>query len=239
MRTSERAWGLALCGLTALGAGCASTHGEAAGNPTAQRTEASQQQSQQALEQASDAQKKASEQGKEAGKAQDQVQKDQQTLTKDQQKARDEEAKAQELQQQATQATQQGAQTAQQQQKQASQSLSEERQQAAKNELVTSGQVTHSTASRVSVRTPDGSSMAFRVTNQTRVLVDGKAAGAAKIPTGADAHVTYRISGGEPLALRVQAATGAAGSLGSGAGATGEAEQPGQGGMGSSAPAGQ
>lgn len=203
---------VALAGMAVLASGCASMRGQrdasGAGNPTAQRTEASQQQSQQALDKAADAQKKAGEQARKAADAQQEVQKVQQALVKAQEKARQEQLKAQQLQTQASELTQQASRTTQRSQARASEALSQQGQQMARHQQSTAGQVTDAGPEHVTVRGRDGTSMTFQVTGDTRVTVDGHHAAAADLQPGEDAQIAYQVSGSEPVALVIQVASG-------------------------------
>ena len=205
-------WVVALAGVAVLASSCASTQGQgnasATGNPTAQRAEASQQESQQALEQATDAQRKAGEQARKATEAQQDVQKAQQGLVKAQEKSREEQQKAQEFQTNANQAAQQASRTTQQSQARASQALSQQGQQMARQQQSTAGQVTDASPGHVTVRGRDGTPMTFLVTGDTRVMVDGRPAAAADLLPGEDAQVAYQVSGSRPIALVVQVASG-------------------------------
>ncbi len=209
----KRQWmSIAMAGVAVTSGGCASMRGQgdasAAGNPTAQRAEASQKQSQQALDQASDAQKKAAEQAKKATQAQQEVQKAQQALVKAQERARIEQQKAQQLQAEASRVTQEASRTTQRSQAQASHALSQQGRQMARHQQSTAGQVTDASAGKVTVRLQDGSSMSFLVTENTHVMVDGRRAEATELQAGEDAQIAYQVSGSQPTALVIQVASG-------------------------------
>lgn len=226
-------WWMGLAAAVAMG-GCASMRGERAGggNPVAQRTEASQKQSKEALQRATDAQKKAQDQAQKAADAQVEVQKSQQALVKSQQKAQQEQQKAQDLQNQANQLRQQADQASAQAQARASQSLQQQGQQLARHEQATVGQITHASANALSLQLQDGTSMDFSVNPSTRVIIDGKASQATELQPGEDAHVTYKLSGAQPVATAVQAASGTPGAA-TGPQGAGESQQGQQGSSGS------
>jgi DNA polymerase III gamma/tau subunit len=229
---SNRWWlGLAVAGVALTASGCAGMRGErnasSSGNPATQRTAASQKQSQEALDRAADAQKAATDQSQKAADAQVQVQKAQEALTKAQDKSRAEQQKAQQLQNEANQARQQANQTSQQAQQQASEAIQQQGQQLARHQDVTSGQVLNASADRLTVRHQDGSSMTFQVNGSTQVLIDGQPSPVAGLQPGEDVHVTYQLSGAEPLALTIQAASGnAASAQGTGSTGTGAPAAP-------------
>lgn len=209
----KRRWvTIAMAGVAVTAGGCASMRGQrdasASGNPTAQRAEASQEQSQQALDRAADAQKKAAEQSRKATLAQQQVQKVQQELVEAQEKARVEQQKAQQLQTQASAATQDASRTTQRTQAQASSALSQQGQQMARHQQSTAGQVTGASAGSVTVRGHDGVSMTFLVDENTRVMVDGRPASSAELQPGEDAQIAYQVSGSQPTAMVIQVASG-------------------------------
>jgi dsDNA-specific endonuclease/ATPase MutS2 len=223
-----RGFGLSFVGLLALALACAHQQSASTQNPMEARVAASQQQSQEALKRAHDAQQKAAEQEKKAADARQEVAKAQQALTQAQQKAQTEQQKAQQLQQQANQATQQASREAQQSQRTASQQLSEQGGMVQRGELSVAGPVRDASSRSVTVQTPDQGAMTFRVTDQTRVTIDGRQASAAEIQPGADARVAYQVGGLEPSAMAIQVMTGnplhgqpgGAASQGTGAGGT-------------------
>lgn len=221
-----RGFGLSIVGLLAVAGACA--HQRSA-NPMEARVAASQGQSQEALKRAHDAQQTAAEQQKKAADARQEVAKAQQALTQAQQKAQVEQQKAQQLQQQANQATQQASREAQQSQRMATQQLSEQGRMVQRGELSVAGPVRDASSRSVTVETPDQGAMTFRVTDQTRVTIDGRQASAADIQPGADARVAYQVGGLEPSAMAIQVMTGnplhrgqtgGAASQGTGAGGT-------------------
>lgn len=201
---------LAIAGVAASGCASLRGHGDASasGNPTAQRAEASQEQSQQALDRASDAQKKAADQSKKATLAQQKVQKVQQELVKAQEEARVEQQKAQQLQAQASTTTQDASRTTKRSQAQASSALSQQGEQMARHQQSTAGQVTDASAGSVTVRGQDGTSMTFLVTERTRVMVDGRQARSTDLQAGEDAQIAYQVSGSQPTAMVIQVASG-------------------------------
>jgi hypothetical protein len=224
-----RGFGLSFVGLLAVaGAACAHQQSASSQNPMEARVAASQQQSQEALKRAHDAQQKAAEQEKKAVDARQEVAKAQQALTQAQQKAQAEQQQAQQLQQAANQATQEASRTAQQSQQMAAQQLSEQGRMVQRGELSVAGPVRQATQRSVTVQTPDQGAMTFRVTDQTRVTIDGRQASAAEIQPGADARVAYQVGGLEPSAMAIQVMTGnplhgqpgGAASEGTGAGGT-------------------
>jgi hypothetical protein len=207
----NRRWvGLALAGAAMTVGACASTSASTSGNPTAQRVEATQQQSQQALDRASEAQSKASQQAQRAADAQYDVQKEQQALMQAQDKARAELQKAAQLQNEANQERKQANQTSQKAQASATVAIQQQGQQLARGQLSTTGQVMNASANRVTLRQRDGSSMSFQVNGKTKILIDGQRKTAAALQPGEEANIMYQLSGTEPLAVTVQAASGVA-----------------------------
>jgi hypothetical protein len=203
-----------------IAGGCESMRGESDGsastNPTAQRTLASQQQSEEALVLAHEAQRKASEQANRAAEAEAEVQKAQQALVLAQERARAEQKEAVQLQKQASQQTREAARTAQQSQVQAEQALRDEGEQLAHGEQSTSGHVTKASGSHVTLRQPDGTSMTFQVTGGTQVMLDGRRSQAMALSPGEQALIDYKLSGAEPVAVLIQAASGNARHTGTG-----------------------
>jgi hypothetical protein len=214
-----KAWWWA--GLIGVAGGCASMQGDRTpANPTTQQVRESQQQSQQALKQAQEAQQRATDQAKRAADAQGEVRDLQQQLVQAQQKAKDEQAKAQQLQQEANQATQRSAQDAQASQRQAAETLSQATRQVQRDEQTVSGMVTQASPGELVVRPRSGGDpMTFRLTEQTQVRIDGRQASATEIRQGADALVSYQVSGTQPTASSVQVLTGS-GPAGTGSGSS-------------------
>ncbi|HET7754768.1 MAG TPA: hypothetical protein VFK85_12735 [Anaeromyxobacteraceae bacterium] len=213
--TTKHAARLAAAGLAVVFGGCA-TSGSGK-SPSAQTIQTPQQQSEQALEAAKKSQERASEQAARAADAQREVQKKQQELQAAQAKARDEQQKAQQLQQEANRQTRQSTTQAQQSQQQASQALSQQTQRVEAGPMTVQGQVSHSTAGQLTLKPSGGDEMTLRVTEGTRVRIDGRQANAADIKPGENALVSYEVSGTEPTAKSIQVVTGSVGATGSGA----------------------
>ena len=204
----RKTWYVVPCAGLLAAAGCAGSRGASSQNPTANAVEANQRQSQEALKQAHDAQAKATDQQEQVAAAQQDVQKDQQKLQQDQQKLKQEQQKEQQLQQQANQQTQQSAEQAQQGQAAATTALSRQGQQIANEQATFAGQVTRASGSQLSVKPPSGEPMTFRITNETKVLVDGRQGSLDRVLPGEDARVSYELGGPTPHATSVLIQTG-------------------------------
>ncbi len=202
MRTMVR-YALPCAGLLVIaGSGCAGR--QRAESPTARHVESAQQQSQQALDRAAEAQKRASEQGARVAKAQREVQEAQRRLTESQQQLEKEQKKAEQLQQQAIEARSEASRQAEASQREASRALAKQGEYVERQQQTFSGQVTQATPDSIVVTPQVGEPMTFRVTDQTRVHIDGRKASAAEIQQGGDARVAYQISGTEPTAIVVR-----------------------------------
>lgn len=200
---------LTCAGLLALAGACASSGQQSAANPTANTVQASQAQTEEALKRAQDAQKRAIDQEKRAVAAQQDVQRAQQQLTQAQQRARDEQAKAEQLQAQANEMMRASGQEVQQGQEQASKALSVQGKQVEQAQQSFAGRVQQMKGDQLSVAPPGGGQpMLFKVTDQTRVLIDGRPASASEIVPGEDARVAYQVGGVTPSAISVQVMTG-------------------------------
>jgi multidrug efflux pump subunit AcrA (membrane-fusion protein) len=234
LTVNTRTWkALPWVGLVAIAAtGCASMRGESGTpqNPMAAQAQASQRRSHQALQRAADAQKRAADQEKRATAAQQQVQRDQQKLLADQARARQEQQKAEQLQREANQATQAAARQAPQAQQQAENALSQQGQLVRRGEQTIAGHIASANRNQIVLRPPEGYPMAFAVTDQTKVSVDGRTAHATDLREGQEARVAYSVSGTQPTALVVQVLTGnpmgATQGTGSGTSDTGTSSSP-------------
>jgi len=217
---STRSWyALSSAGLLAM-AGCASQ--KAAQTPGAQRAEAAQKSSEQALKSAKEAQKKASEAQKKSAQQQQEVEKAQAHLQQAQGKAQREQANAQQMQDEANRVTRQGTEEAQRSQQVALGALKQESERIQTGRAHFAGAVNEASGSALSVTPAAGDAMTFRITPQTKVLIDGRKGSASQIQAGSDARVAYEMNGPQPTATSVHVITGAVvtGSSGEGASAT-------------------
>ncbi len=206
MRTMVR-YALPCAGLLVMGgSGCAGR--QSAASPTARHVESAQQRSQQALDRAAEAQKRASRQGEVVAQAQREVQDAQRRLTEAQERLGNEQVKAEQLQQQAIEARTEATREAQASQQEASRALSLQGEHVKRREQTFSGQVSQATADSIVVTPQVGEPMRFKVTDNTRVQIDGRQASAGEIQQGGDARVAYQVSGTEPTATVVQVITG-------------------------------
>ena len=217
---STRTW----CALWSAGllsiAGCASQ--KAAQTPGAQRAEAAQKSSEQALKSAKEAQKKASEAQKKSAQQQQEVEKAQAHLQQAQGKAQQEQANAQQMQAEANRVTRQGMEEAQRSQQVALGALKQESERIQTGRAHFAGAVNEASGSALSVTPAAGDAMTFRITPQTKVLIDGRKGSASQIQAGSDARVAYEMNGPQPTATAVHVITGKviSGSSGGGASAT-------------------
>ncbi len=182
MRTMVQ-YALPCAGLLVIaGSGCAGR--QQAESPTARHVESAQQQSQQALDRAAEAQKRASEQGARVAKAQREVREAQRRLTEAQERLEKEQKKAEQLQQQAIEARSEAARQAEASQREASRALAKQGEYVERQEQTFSGQVTQATPDSIVVTPQVGEPMTFRVTDRTRVHIDGRRASAGEIQRG-------------------------------------------------------
>jgi TolA-binding protein len=204
--TRQTRCALAGAGILALAAsGCASTRSEMPMSPGARQARASQQQSEEALRSAQEAQRRASEQQQRAAQADADVRRAQQALTAAQDRARQEQLKAAQLQQQANRATEQASRQAQASQEAASTALARESQRVQAGEQTVSGLVSQSGANQLVVRPQGAAPVTLNIGPDTQVRIDGRQASASDIPQGADARVSYQLSGSpaQPTATTV------------------------------------
>lgn len=198
-------------GLLAIASGCAGARAERAESPTARSVSTAQADSEEAIKRAADAQKRATEAGERVADAQAEVSKQQDRLAQAQEKLRQEQVKAEQAQQEAMRAMRESTQQAQQSQQQAAQALATQGEYVQRGQQTFSGQVTQASAEQIVVTPQAGKPMTFRVTERTRVQVDGRESSAADIQRGGDARVAYEVSGTEPTATVVQVITGRVG----------------------------
>jgi hypothetical protein len=195
--------------LAVVGSGCAGRQEQqAASSPAARRVAASQEESEKALQEAREAQRKASEQAKRAATAQDELAQEQRRLIDAQQRAEREQEKARQLQAEAYQAMQRASDVATPAQQEALQSMATQLRRIERGEGTILGQVTSASAEEIVVRPPVGETMKFRVTDDTRVQIDGRESSAARIRQGEDARVSYQIVGNQPVAIAVKVMSG-------------------------------
>jgi hypothetical protein len=184
---------LPAAGLLAVGSSCMSSSKQAQ-SPAAQQIQQAQAKSEEAMNRAQEAQRNATDQEKRAADARQRLQQDQQKLVEDRQVAMQETQKAQQLQAQANKEAAQAHQLLSQQQTAATAGLSEEAQRARRGEHVVGGRVTQAGPNQISLQTPSGESMSFRVDPQSKVQIEGQSASPTDIQQGADARVSYQVS---------------------------------------------
>lgn len=205
--------------LSAAGVGCASTQRQASEspNPATREVASAQEQSQAALKRAQEAQDAAADQAKRAAAAETQVREDQAKLERDQVKLRQEQLKAQQLQAQAQQEAARAAQETQRHQQAAVSGLAQQTQRSVRDQQLAAGVVTQVRTDEIVLQPRSGDAMRFKLSDRTRVEIEGRRGTVDQIREGAEARVVYEPSANGPAAVTV-AVNPSAGTSGSGMG---------------------
>jgi hypothetical protein len=200
-------YALPCAGLLVISAnGCASRQSTA--SPTASHVAGAQEESQKALDRAAKAQERASQQADRVADAQRELQDAQRRVTEAQHTLETEQQKAEQLQQEAIQARREATTQAEAAQKEASRALQQQGEQVKSQQQELSGQITRASADSIVVTPERGEPMTFKVTGATDVRIDGRQASAGEVQQGADARVSYEMSGTDATAVTVQVITG-------------------------------